>query len=363
MKEELFIQVPKQLSRREFLKVAGATGLGAFLVACGANPTATSEAVERTMAIQPWPGSYEDIFKKYVYEPFTAKTGVKITSTPQAEWYNLAKIKQEVDSGNPTLDISVQLPGDVVRGGKDGLFEEINVASVPMTADLFDQAKALLPWGLGYLVYSYGIGYRPGTGDYSSWWDIWDPKYAGRLSLGKTETTYVVQTINRLITGKMSPVDTDAVFAKLDELKPNIKKMFESDADLRNMYNAEEIDAFVFFNGRVAVQQDDGIDVLFSSPSEGAFAAFDFLCITKNSKNKDIAQEFINFSLEPEQQVNIGKYMHYGPTNKTVTFDDPKYCAVMPCGGAMDSLWFEDAEYVSENQDAWIERWNEWLAG
>ena len=65
-----------------------------------------------------------------------------------------------------------------------------------------------------------------------------------------------------------------------------------------------------------------------------------------------------------EQQKNIGQYLHYGPTNKLVTYDDPKYCQLMPCGTAdYSKLWFEDFEYVANNQDVWIERWNEWLAG
>ncbi len=372
--DELVIQVPRRWSRRDFLKGAGLVGLGAVLTNCApaaaptaapttAPPTSAPPAAAKTVMIQPWPGSYEDIYTKYVFKPFSDKYGVKISTTAQLEFFNIAKIKQEVTSGNPTLDLSVQLPGDTYRGGKDGLFEAIDISKVPNAANLFDDAKALLPYGVGYLVYSYGIGYRPGTGEYKSWFDLWDPKYKGRLSLGKSHTTYVVETVNRLVTGKMSPVDLDATFKKLQELKPNIKKMFESDADVRNLYNNKEIDAFVFFNGRVAVQIDDGIDIKFSSPKEGAFGAFDFWCITKGTKNKDLAHQFLDFALAPEQQKNIGQYLHYGPTNKTVTYEDPKFCAVMPCADTFQQLWFEDYALVAANEDKWLERWNEWLAG
>ena len=140
--------------------------------------------------------------------------------------------------------------------------------------------------------------------------------------------------------------------------------LFESDADVRNMYLNDEIDAFVFFNGRVAVQIDDGIDINYSSPTEGSLGAFDYWAVTKGASNKELVEQFINFSLAPEQQKNIGQYLHYGPTNKLITYDDPKYCQLMPCGTAdYSKLWFEDFEYVANNQDVWIERWNEWLAG
>lgn len=363
-----------RLSRRQFVKLAGSLGLSigavnALLAACGPAPAEPKEEAmapegEQALMLQPWPGSYEEIYNQYVFTPFSEKFGVEVGTTATIEWYNIAKIQQEVESGSPTLDASVQLPGDVARGGKDGLFEPINLENVPNVSDLFYDAKTLLPWGIGYLVYSYGIGYRPGTGEFKSWWDLWDPQYEGRLSLGKFHATYVMQTINALLTGQMSPVDVDGVVAKLEELKPNIKKMFESDADIRNMYLNDEIDAFVFFNGRVAVQIDDGIDVRFSSPEEGAFGAFDYWCITKGTKNKALAEQFINFALEPEPQKNIGKFLHYGPTNRTVAYEEAKYCELMPCGPeAYGKLWFEDYEYVAENQDAWIERWNEWLAG
>jgi putative spermidine/putrescine transport system substrate-binding protein len=365
-----------QLSRRQFIRLAGGLGLSmsamsAVLAACG--PQATPEPAGETPAagtagqklmLQPWPGSYEEIYTKYVLQPFADKFGVEFGTTATVEYYNIAKIQQEVESGNPTLDVSVQLPGDVARGGADGLFEAIDLGNVPNVGGLFADAKSLLPWGVGYLVYSYGIGYRPGSGEFKSWWDLWDPQYEGRLSLGKTHATYVMQTINALQTGAMTPLDTDAVIAKLGELTPNIKKMFESDADLRNMYLNDEIDAYVFFNGRVAVQIDEGIDIRYSSPEEGVLGAFDFWSITKGTQRKELAEQFINFALEPEQQKNIGMYLHYGPTNKNVTFDDPKYCAVMPCGPeSYNKMWFEDAEYVAANQDVWIERWNEWLAG
>jgi len=361
-----------RMSRRQFLKMAAVLGLSmtassSILAACApAIEEATAPAAEgdQSLMIQPWPGSYEDIYTKYVFKPFSEQRGVEIRTTATVEWYNIAKIKQEVESGNPTLDLSTNLPGDVARGGMDGLFAPVNLENVPNVANLFYDAKTLLPWGIGYLVYSYGIGYRPGSGEFKSWWDLWDPQYKGRISLGKTHATYVMQTINRLLTGAMSPMDVDGVIAKLEELKPNIKKMFESDADLRVMYLNDEIDAFVFFNGRVAVQIDDGIDIRFSTPEEGTFGAFDYWAITKGSKRKALAEDLINFALEPAQQENIGKYLHYGPTNKLVSFDDPKYCQLMPCGAeSYNKLWFEDYEYVAENQDNWIERWNGWLAG
>ena len=140
--------------------------------------------------------------------------------------------------------------------------------------------------------------------------------------------------------------------------------MFESDADYRNMVTNDEIDLFITFNGRVAVMVDDGFDVSYAVPEEGALGAMDYWCITKNSKRKEMAEEFINFALEPEQQKNIGLYLHYGPINKTVTYDDPDIGKIMPYGAeALDNLLLEDYEYVAEHQDEWIERWNEWLVG
>ncbi len=376
-----------RMKRRDFLKMAAITGLSlgsvqALLAGCGATPEPTeapaaTEAPEPTKApeaapseekvlyAQSWPGSYEEIYTEYVYKPFEEKTGIRIESTTTAEWYNVAKLKQEVDSGDPTLDLSTQLPGDVQRGGRDSLFEELNLDNIPNAKDVYDTAKTLLPYGMGYLAYTHGIGYvnkvDPAP---TSWWDLWDPKFEQRLTVGKTHTTYFVQDINYALTGEMSPVDLDAVFEKLDELKPNILKMFESDAEYRNMVTNDEIDLFITFNGRVAVMVDDGFEVSYVAPEEGALGAMDYWCITKNSKRKEMAEEFINFALEPEQQKNIGLYLHYGPINRTVTYDDPDIGKIMPYGAeAMDNLLLEDYEYVSEHQDEWIERWNEWLVG
>ena len=105
------------------------------------------------------------------------------------------------------------------------------------------------------------------------------------------------------MTGKLTPVnDLDAVFAKLTELKPNLLLAAASVAEIQNLMVNREVVLAASYNGRVYTMQDDGVDVDFAVPKEGAIGAIDYFVVVRNSKNKDLAEKFIDFVLEPEQQ-------------------------------------------------------------
>ena len=83
--------------------------------------------------------------------------------------------------------------------------------------------------------------------------------------------------------------------------------------------------------------------------------------VVRNSKNKDLAEKFIDFVLEPEQQANIAKHLSYAPTNTLVKLDE-KTAKRMPYGKKeVDALLIVDDEYVAQHLDRWMERWNAWL--
>jgi putative spermidine/putrescine transport system substrate-binding protein len=386
MHEEMETQpdrTPTMLTRRDLLRwslLAGAASMGAPLLAgcttaTPASPTTAPTSPAPTsapavtkpkgdqLAVQTWSGSYEAAYSAAVMKPFEKEFGVKVISVASTgESYSLAKIKQEVDSGDPKVDVSTQLPGDVARGKAMGIFEKLNLANLPNLADIFDQAKDKDGYAVGYLVYNYGICYSRAIPKPTSWEAMWDPQWKKKISIGPGHATYFIQTVNLLLNGKLSPVNLDEIFAKLEKLTPNILT-FGVDAQARNLLVNKETVMAPLFNGRVAMMQVDALEVEFSGPKEGTLAAPDFFAITKNTKVKDLAEAFINFSLAPKQQEAVAAALFYAPTNKKAKLTD-KLAAMMPYGeAAWKGLFFEDAAYVAAQTDAWNERWNKWKAG
>jgi len=318
----------------------------------------------RSLAIQVWPGSWEDVYTEQVYKPFQEKYGIEIISTTAVEWYSLAKIKTEVDSGNPQIDIVIAMPGDVVKGEQMGLWEELDTSKLTYYKDLYDRAK-ISPNTVGFLIYRYGYAYRQGDDVVEppvNWADLADPRFKGKLTIPDSHPTYIIQSINYTLTGQMSPVDVDAVFAVLDRIKPNILNFNKGAGEIQDMINRKEVDISTMFDGRIYNMRDAGTPVEWMQFADATLAAFDYFAILKGSENADIAHLFLDFALQPEQQINVAKHLYYAPANSAAQLPQD-LAEILPFGkDAIDALLFEDYEYVAVNEEAWWERWSAWLA-
>jgi putative spermidine/putrescine transport system substrate-binding protein len=318
------------------------------------------EPQERTLVVQVWSGSFERVYKQYVMEPFAKKYGVKVVSSPQGVWYGLVKLKQEVESGAPKIDVSVATYPELLRGQKESLWEPVDATHISQIKNLYPQARHDV--GVGYLISTYGLAYSRKIEKPQSWQALWDPKFRQKVTFQKNHPQIIIPLVNYLMTGKLTPVnDLDAVFAKLTQLKPNLLTAAASVAEIQNLMVNKEVVLAASYNGRVYTMQDDGVDVDFAVPKEGAIGAIDYFVIIKGAKNKDLAEKFIDFVLEPEQQLNIAKHLNYAPTNTLVKLDE-KSAKRMPYGKKeVDALLIVDDGYVAQHLDKWMERWNAWL--
>ena len=342
------------------MKRSWALGLVAIALAPTTVISMGVQAQERTLVVQVWSGSFERAYKTYVLEPFAKKYGVKVVSSPQGVWYGLVKLKQEVESGAPKVDVSVATYPELLRGQREGLWEPIDGGRIPQIKNLYPQAQH--QQGVGYLISTYGLAYSRKIEKPQSWTALWDPQYRQKVTFQKNHPQIIIPLVNYLITGKLTPVnDLNAVFAKLTEMKPNLLTATASVAEIQNLIVNREVVLAASYNGRVYTMQDDGVDVDFAVPKEGAIGAIDYFVIVRNTKNKDLAEKFIDFVLEPEQQANIAKHLNYAPTNTQVKLDE-KTAKRMPYGKKeVDSLLIVDDDYVSQQLDRWMERWNAWL--
>ena len=359
------------LTRAEFVRRAAALGMTATAAAALAHRASAASTVgerrwaDRTIRVQVWPGSYEEMYRKYVFSPFSKTTGAKIETVRTNEFYTLAKVIQEVKSGRPKLDMSVFLPSDVIRGGQLDLFERIP-SSLANLADLQPFAKSLAPYGVGYLVYTYAFGKHTGIAktkgiDPKRWRDLWNPRLEKSIMIGEQTVTYTIQSINLMLHGKLWPVQKDA-WEWLKKLSPNIHSLPLDPAEMQNLLARNEAQVAVLFDGRIWTMQDAGVPVRYVIPQEGLYANLDYFSIPRGTPNRDLAFDLLNFALEPASQRAIGIHLHYGPTNRRVRFSGAAAQRVVWRADQLRKLKFENAQYVASKTDEWTDRWNEWRA-
>ena len=334
--------------------------IGLFLMFCLS--IAYPSFGKEKLAIQIWPGSYEELYTKHVIEPFEKKYNVDVITTTGVEWFTLTKIREEIASGKPRIDVVQVTVSDFMRGQKMGLWEKLNLGNIPNSKDVHGSFKG--SHGLGFETYGMGLVFNTASGKPkpNSLEDLWDPAY--RVAIIRTHEQYFLPMVNHMLTGKYTPIDLDKIFAKLDKLRPNIFSVSSSFAEFRNLLANNEMDLGPAFNNRAGRMLGDGMAVEYISfPS--IFVGVDYWGIVKGTKHKDLAEKFIDFTLNVKSQTANAKNQYLGPTNLKVKLgDDFVKTRGIAYGSALEGkLAAEDYQYIAENMDEWTLRWQKWLAG
>jgi spermidine/putrescine-binding protein len=201
------------------------------------------------------------------------------------------------------------------------------------------------PYGLPWALTINSLAYNTKLVDVSrakgSWDVMWDPAYSGRLTTKDEAVIPILTAASRLgfdtgDLGKWTPEQFEAVRASLLEQKKLVRKYWSNHEEVAEMLLTEQVVAGVWSDGRARLLAMKGHPIASAVPPQGAPAVIDAISIPKNAPNKDIAYEFLDFVLRPEQMIKISKL--HGAT----VLNDPAN-ALLPEGEralfAVDPAW------------------------
>ncbi|MFJ3053918.1 ABC transporter substrate-binding protein [Pseudomonas nitroreducens] len=287
-----------------------------------------SGAMAADLTVISFGGTSKDVQTEAFYKPFEKKEGMKVI----AGEYNgeMGKIKAMVDTGSVNWDV-VQVEGpELLRGCEDGLFEQLDPAILGKAEDYVP--GTISECGAGLLVWSMAMVYdgkRFANGP-TGWTDFWDTKkFPGKRSLRKgakytLEIALLADGVKKEDLYKVlaTKEGVDRAFRKLDEIKPSIQ-WWESGAQPMQFIASGDVAMSTAYNGRAFAAQEEGapMKVVWN----GSLLAIDSWAIPKGSPNKKAAEDFIAFSLQPEQQKIHTVKLGYGSVNLgTTKLLDPK---------------------------------------
>ena len=350
------------------------------ILALGAVSTVAS--AEGSLTAVSWGGAYTKSQVKAYHEPFTAKTGIKIDSVDYSG--GIAEVKAQVEAGNVSWDIVDVELSDAVRGCDEGLFERIDVSTLPAGADgtpakedflpgtLHECAVANIVWSTIYAYDSTKItGKKPTTMA-----DFFDTKtWEGKRGLRKgpkpnLEFALIADGVaaKDVYTELAKPESIDRAFAKLDTIKASAV-WWEAGAQPPQLLADGEVLMTTAYNGRIfnAVAAESKPFVIVW---DGQVWDIDLWAIPKGAPNKDKAMDFLKFSTETQQLANQAKYIAYGPARMSSAplvgkYEDGKIDMgpQMPTAAVnLANAVQNDFEWWADNQDALNERFNAWLA-
>ena len=114
-------------------------GMGAGLLAAPFILSASKALAAEPVVMVTFGGSFADVVKKVIADPFTQETGIPVTI---ANGPDLAKAKAQVQTGNLEWDVLDGSGGPLLNAAAEGLFEELDTKIIK-TSDLVARATQL----------------------------------------------------------------------------------------------------------------------------------------------------------------------------------------------------------------------------
>ncbi|PRR78536.1 Spermidine/putrescine-binding periplasmic protein precursor [Clostridium liquoris] len=328
---------------------------------CGSsNSKNEGKGEQKKLVISTW-GLNEDKLREDVFKPFEEKNNVKIVLETGNNSERLTKLKN-----NPNSDVDLMYLAESFSedGAAQGLFDKVDYSKISNSEKLNSKAKAAIKEGFGpaYTLNRIAIAYDPKKVGFEikSWKDLWRPELKGKIAIPDITTTFGPAMV--YIAGIKAGVDVtkdkgEAAFKQLEALKPNVVKTYSKSSDLTNMFASGEIAAAVtadFVYGNISKAAPD---VKYVDPVEGTFINFNTINIAKNSKNKDLALEFINYALSAEVQKRTAKGLGESPVNTDVKLS-PEESKNLTYGDVIEKSNTIDYKFVNPLMKDWIDKWN-----
>ena len=194
---------------------------------------------------------------------------------------------------------------DAVR---DGLIVEYPVAQSPNFKDLLPAAQD--KWGPRITMQVIGIGYNPNKikTPPTSWDDLWDPKYKGRVGLTALNSQLGIAFIAELNRIKGGTDDNfDPAFKALRELLPNVGAIGANLGAFATLWQQEQIDIAPYNFNFVQTLKAKDVPVEFAIPSTGPVGWSTSLHVVAGAAEPELAVQYIDLHLAASIQEQMLK--------------------------------------------------------
>lgn len=255
-----------------------------------------------------------------IMKDFAAETGAQVnfigSYSGNPVWWSQMIAGEKWDVFLPSMDW-------MTRAALAERVEPLDLKRIPNFDNLSDSGKSAvekeltvngqvygLPFALTINALAYNTNAVEKAKAEANWDVMWDPSFAGRLSTKDEAIIPILTAAARLDIptediGAWTPTQYDALKASLLEQKKLVRKYWSNHEEMAEMLLTEQAVAGVWVDGRARQQASSGNPIGIAVPPQGVPAVIDTMAILKDAPNKDMAYEFINFILRPEQMVKI----------------------------------------------------------
>ena len=275
----------------------------------------------RSFTFAAYGGAMQAALREAYLKPFQERFGISIVDDSSV---SAVKTQAMVEAKNVTWDVVQLGPSTAMRLGPRGIFEELDCRAHDNRHFLEPATEGLAGkiGGGGGLTWATVLAYREGVKKPASWGDFWDTKnFPGRRGLYQSPTGNVEFALlasgytQKDIAYPLNPEQEELAMQKLEELRPHINVVWTTGSQCPELLIKGEIDYCSAWNGRIFDAQKQGAPVKICWEC-GFTLHIDYYQIPKGAPNKDVAQLFLAWTALPSVNVQLSKYISYGPINK-----------------------------------------------
>lgn len=301
-----------------------------------------------------------ELLQKNIYDPFEELTGCTLVVDSGNNAQRVTKIIESPD------DYDVVIIGDMfVKQLMDaGVVDTIDSSKLTNLEALYETARAPMgeDYGPAYTFNRLGIVYDSAYCDVEikSWADLWNPDLADSIAIPDMTATsgplFYYTTAEAF--GLTPGTDDEAIFAKLEELKPNVVKTYTSANDTITMLNQGEISVAVLLDYSYTTAKNANPDYVWVDPVEGSFSGYNMLNVIKGTEVKDLAEAFIDFYLSYDVQLAEALDGVDSPVRTDVELTEEQAANFTYGEEIVSALRLPDWDVISAHQADWIDNWN-----
>jgi len=274
----------------------------------------------------------------------------------------------KIKSGGTNYDVAIPSDYMIERMIREDMLFKIDMDNVPNYQNIDERFKSLpfdpnneysVPYMWGTVGILYNTKFVDETVD--SWDILWSEKYRKQILMLDSQRDSIGIALKKL-GYSLSSRDTKELEAAKEELirqKPLVLAYVGD--EVKDKMVGDEAALAVVWSGDAVAMMEDNENLRYVVPKEGSNLWFDNMVIPKTSKNKEEAEQFINFMSRPEIALKNTEYVGYSTTNKeTMKILDPEILnnpTAYPSDNIINNceVFKDPGEFIREFDRIWTE--------
>jgi len=302
-----------------------------------------------------------DLIEKNIVEPFEEEHGVEVIFETGNNSERFTRMDARRD--NPEVDVALFAGNWALNAAEADLLQPYDPDKLENLDDLYEIARD--PLGdrsvVGYTIQNLGIMYRSDEVDpITSWADLARPELSGVISIPNITTTYGPTLIYMMGAAFGDGYDDhEAGWEAIEEISDSVTTAYNRSSELTTLIAQEEVYAAPYTSFSWGGILDTGLPIEKTIPEEGLPGAFATIGVSHGADNVDLAHMYIDHMLSYEVQLAQAMDLVDSPARPDVEVPADIADKLTYGEELISELHFFDLQEISDNQDEWIDRWNE----